>query len=195
MPRAPTCQRPRPTRKRRTRPTATPARSSARILGVDLVAVMGLSASRVQTIITESGTAMARFPTSNQFGAWLGFAPRHAIAGGKVVRSRTQTTANRAGPALRPAAPAVARSDSAAGVYDRALRARQGPQPATVATAHKLARVIYHLRKDGAADEEESAEADEQKRQERERRHLTRRANKLGYPRTRVGDPSPESVP
>jgi transposase len=61
----------------------------ARIVGVDLVAVMGLSASSVQAIITEIGTDMTAFPTVKHFCAWLGLAPRNDISGGKVLRSRT----------------------------------------------------------------------------------------------------------
>lgn len=153
----------------------------ARILGVDLVAVMGLSASNVQTIISEIGTDMSRFPTVKHFGAWLGLAPRNDISGGKVLRSRTQKVASRATQAFRQAAQAVSRSDSALGAYYRSMRARKGPQQATVATAHKIARIVYHLLKYGEAYEVESAEVYEQKRQEREVRQLTRRAQKLGY--------------
>ena len=54
----------------------------ARLLGVDLVAVMGLSASSVQTIISEIGTDMERFATVKHFCAWLGLAPRNDISGG-----------------------------------------------------------------------------------------------------------------
>jgi hypothetical protein len=54
------------------------------------------------------------------------------------------------------------------GAYYRAMRARKGPQQATVATAHKIARIVYHLLKYGEAYEAESADAYEQKRQERE---------------------------
>ncbi len=161
----------------------------ARLLGVDLVAVMGLSSSSVQTIISEFGTDMSRFPTVKHFGAWLGLAPRNDISGGKVLRSRTQKVANRASQAFRQAAQAVARSDSAIGAYYRAMRARKGPEQATVATAHKIARIVYHLLKYGEAYEEESADAYEQKRQERELRQLTRRANKLGYTLAPVGEP------
>jgi hypothetical protein len=76
----------------------------ARIVGVDLVAVMGLSASSVQTIITEIGTDMSRFPTVKHFCSWLGLAPRNDISGGKVLRSRTQKVVNRATQAFRQAA-------------------------------------------------------------------------------------------
>jgi transposase len=123
----------------------------ARILGIDLGAVMGLSASGVQTIISEIGTDMSRFPTVKHFCAWLGLAPRNDISGGKVRRSRTMKVVNRATQAFRQAAQSVSRSESALGAYYRAMRARKGPQQATVATAHKIARIVYHLLKYGEA--------------------------------------------
>jgi transposase len=166
----------------------------ARLVGVDLVAVMGLSASSVQTIITEIGTDMERFPTVKHFCSWLGLAPHNDISGGKVLRSRTHKVANRATQAFRQAAQSVSRSDSAIGAFYRAMRARKGPQQATVATAHKIARIVYHLLKHGEAYEAESAETYDRKRQERELRALTRRANKLGYTLAQVGEPAPGSL-
>jgi transposase len=153
----------------------------ARILGVDLVAVTGISGGLVQTIISEIGTDMERFPTVKHFCAWLGLAPRNDISGGKVLRSRTMKVTSRANQAFRLAAQSVARSDTAIGAYFRAMRARKGPQQAIVATAHKIARIVYHLLKYGEEYREESAEVFEEKRQERELRHLARRAHKLGY--------------
>jgi transposase len=171
-------------------PTFNARSHYARLLGVDLVAVMGLSSSSVQTIISEIGTDMSRFPSVKHFAAWLGLAPRNEISGGKVLRSRTRKVANRATQAFRQAAQSVSRSDTAIGAYYRAMRARKGPEQATVATAHKIARTVYHLLKYGEAYEAESADAYEQKRQERELRQLTRRANKLGYTLAPVGEPS-----
>jgi transposase len=167
----------------------------ARIVGVDLVAVMGLSASSVQTIISEIGTDMTRFATVKHFCAWLGLAPRNDISGGKVLRSRTMKVRTRANQAFRDAAASVGRSDSSFGAYYRAMRARLGPQQAIVATAHKIARVVYHLLKTGEAFQEESAEVYEQKRHARELKNLTRRAQKLGYTLTPVPATASESPP
>ncbi len=153
----------------------------ARVIGVDLVAVMGLSAVTVQTIISEIGTDMDRFPTVKQFCSWVGLAPHNDISGGRVLRSRTMKVRNRANQAFRQAAQSVAQSDSSFGAYYRAMRARLGPRQAIVATAHKIARVVYHLLKTGESYREESATEYEQKRQERELNHLARRAKKLGY--------------
>jgi len=160
----------------------------ARVVGVDLVAVMGLAASSVQTILTEIGTDMTRFPTVKHFCSWLGLAPRNDISGGKVLRSRTQKVVNRATQAFRQAAQSVTRSDTAIGAYYRTMRARKGPQQAIVATAHKIARTVYHLLKYGEAYEAEQAADYERKREEREVRALTRRAHKLGYTLAQMGE-------
>jgi transposase len=167
----------------------------ARIVGVDLVAVMGLSASSVQTIISEIGTDMTPFPTVKHFCAWLGLAPRNDISGGKVLRSRTMKVRSRANQAFRDAAASVGRSNSAVGAYYRAMRARLGPRQAMVATAHKIARIVYHLLKTGEPYREEGATEYERKRCERELKHLTRRAQKLGYTLAPVPPPPPEASP
>ena len=168
--------------------------SLARLPGVDLVAVTGLSASLAQTILAAVGTDRSTFPTVQHFCSWLGLAPHNDISGGRVLRSRTLQVVNRATQALRQAAQAVVRSDAAFGAYFRARRARLGPQPAIVATAHKIARVVSHLFKHHEAFTEESATAYTRQRRERELKHLTRRANNLGYMLTPVAMSQPACV-
>jgi hypothetical protein len=165
----------------------------ARIVGVDLVAVLGLSSGHVQTIISEVGTDMSRFPSEKHFCSWLGLAPRNDISGGKVLRSRTMKVASRANQAFRMAAQAVSRTDTAFGAFYRAMRARKGPQQAIVATAHKIARTVYRLLKTGEAYVAQSAGEYEEQRRERELRQLTRRAQKLGY--TLAPGPAPSALP
>ena len=63
------------------------------------------------------------------------------------------------------------------GAYYRAMRARLGPRQAIVATAHKIARVVYHLLKTGEPYREEGAAEYDRKRRERELKHLTQRAS------------------
>ena len=72
--------------------------------------------------------------------------------------------------------------------------ARTWPQQATVATAYKIARVVYHLLKYGEGYEAESAEQFEQQRQERERRRLERRAQKLSLTLTSIATSQSERV-
>jgi transposase len=150
------------------------------LLGVDLVAVSGLNASTVETIISEIGTDMSRWPTEKHFCSWLGLAPRNDISGGKVLRSRTLKTSNRAGQAFRMAAQAVGRTQSAFGAFFRRMRAKHGPKKAIVATAHKIARTVYWmLQRRQPFHDIGSHEYDERERQ-REIARLRKRAIKLG---------------
>jgi hypothetical protein len=167
----------------------------ARVIGVDLVSVMGLSAITVQTIISEIGTDRERFPTVKHFCSWLGLAPHNDISGGKVLRSRTLKVHSRANQAFRQAAHSVTRSDSSIGAYYRAMRARLGPKQAIVATAHKIARIVYHLLKTREPYREESAADYDHKRRERELKHLARRAQKLGYTLTVAPATTPDVPP
>ena len=152
-----------------------------RVTGVDLVATAGISASLAQTIITKIGTDMSRFLTEKHFCSWLGLAPHHEISGGKILRNHTLTTDNRAGQAFRQAAACVIRSDSAFGAFYRRKKAQLGPMQALVATAHKIARTVYHLLKYKTAYQDSEAEAYDKKYQEREVARLRNKAAKLGY--------------
>lgn len=151
-----------------------------RIAGVNLVAVHGLSASLAQIIVSEIGTDMARFPTAKDFCSWLGLAPHNDISGGKVLRSSTLKTHNRAGQAFRQAAAAVSRADCAFGAFYRRLKSRLGPAQAMVATAHKIARVVYHMLKDKGEYETVTTAEYERCFREREIKYLQRKAARLG---------------
>lgn len=159
------------------------------ITGVDLVAITGLNESTVQTIVSEVGTNLKAFPSEKHFCAWLGLAPHHDISGGKVLRSRTLKTGNRAGQAFRMAAQAVSRSpDTAYGAFFRRMKARLGPKQAIVATAHKIARTFYHMLTEHTPFREMSGTEYDARQRERETERLRKRAAKLGY---RLVDLSP----
>lgn len=150
------------------------------LTGVDLVAITGLNASTVQTILTEIGTDMTRWPSEKHFCSWLSLAPHNDISGGKVLRSRTLKSHNRAGQAFRLAAQSVSRSQSMFGAFYRRLKARLGPAQALVATAHKIARAFYHMLKHRVAFRDLGAEEYAKRDRERELAGLRKKASKLG---------------
>jgi transposase len=150
------------------------------LTGVDLVAIPGLHASTVQTIVAEIGLDLGKWPNEKAFCAWLGLAPRHEISGGKVLRRSTLKTRNRAGQALRLAAQAAGRSQSGLGAFYRRMRARLGPQSAIVATAHKIARIIYHLLTHRTAFRDLSPEEYRQRIRAREIAAMRKKAARLG---------------
>ena len=100
----PTLPAAKPNSKSKNQPSASMRAHLARITGVDLVAVTGLAAATVQTIVSEIGTDMTKFPTVKHFCSWLGLAPHNDISGGKVLRSHTLKVVNRAAQAFRMAA-------------------------------------------------------------------------------------------
>jgi len=152
-----------------------------RLTGVDFVGMMGISASTAQTILSEIGTDMSCFPSEKNFASWLGLAPRHEVSGGKILRNSTLKGNRRAAQAFRQSALSVARSDSALGAYFRSHRSRLGEAQAVVATAHKIARIFYHLIKYREAFQPESAADYETKLRDRQLAHLKRRAARLGF--------------
>lgn len=152
-----------------------------RICGVDLVQVHGFSVSLAQTIISEIGTDMSKFPNEKHFCSWLGLAPKNDISGGKVLVSRTLKTRNRAGQAFRLAAVSVMRADCAFGVFYRRMKSRLGPAQATVATAHLMARIVYRMLKYHVEYEPLNGAEYEKRYQEQQVKYLERKAAKLGF--------------
>lgn len=150
------------------------------ILGVDLTAIDGLDALTVQTIITEIGTDVSAWPTVKHFTSWLGLAPHNDKSGGKVLRSRTKKTQNRANLAFRLAAQSVSRSQSAIGAFFRRMRAKHGPAKAVTATAHKIARILYLMLKNRVAYADPGVSYYEQQYRDRTIRNLKRKAATLG---------------
>ena len=151
------------------------------VVGVDLVAISGLNASTVQTILSDTGLDLSAFPSEKHFGSWLGLAPHNDISGGKVLRSRTLKSGNRAGQAFRLAAQAVSRNQDEFGAYYRRQRARLGPEQAIVATAHKIARAFYHVLKHRTPFRSMSADDYNQRMRDREVAHLKKKATQLGF--------------
>jgi transposase len=150
------------------------------LTGVDLVAIPGLHASTVHTMLSEIGLDLRKWPNAKAFCSWLGLAPRHEISGGKILRRSPLKTRNRAGQAFRLAAPAVSRRQNSLGAFYRRMRARLGPQSAIVATAHKLARTVSHRLTHRTPYRDLGAQDYERRARERDLANLRQRAAKLG---------------
>lgn len=150
------------------------------LTGVDLTEIDGLDAVLAQDILSEIGLDMSKWPSHKHFTSWLRLSPHNDISGGKVLRSKTGKTSNRAALAFRMAALAVGRTQSALGAFFRRLRAKHGPAKAIVATACKIARIVYHMLKDRTPYVDRGADAYEEKYREQVIRNLKRKAAKLG---------------
>jgi hypothetical protein len=166
-----------------------------RATGVDLTAVEGIDAVHALTLVSELGCDFSKWPTVKHFTSWLGLCPNLKKTGGKVQASRTRRGKNRAAGALRLAAWGLVRSKSYVGAYLRRQRSRLGAPKAVTATAHKLARVVYHLVRYGAAYVKKTEDEYAAQVRGRVERAFHRRAKELGYEVRRVEPPEPVAVP
>jgi len=152
-----------------------------RILGTDLTQVPGLQTPTVHTLFAELGADLSAFPSGAHFASWLGLCPDNRISGGQVLSVKTRHVKHRVAYALRLAAYSLSRSQSVLGGFFRRLRATLGAPKAITATAHKLARIVYHLLTTRQPYEESrlaAAEADHRRRTES---RLRAQARVLGF--------------
>jgi transposase len=152
-----------------------------RVLGTDLTQVPGLQTPTVYTLFAELGADLSSFPSGAHFASWLGLCPDNRISGGKVLSVKTRRVKHRVAQALRLAAQSLFRSPSVLGGFFRRMRAKLGAPKAITTTAHKLARIIYHLVTTRQPYDESrlaAAEADHRRRTES---RLRSQARVLGF--------------
>jgi len=163
-------------------PPAYPVQARlAGLCGVDLTSIPAVQVLTAQTIWAELGSDLSAFPTAKHFCSWLSLCPDNRTSAGKCLSTKTRASANRVAHALRMAAQSCHKANHEFGEYYRRMRARLGAAEGLVATAHKIARVLYAVmttRRPYDASVHEHALA--QKRTKRVA-HLHSAAKKLGF--------------
>ena len=149
--------------------------------GADPTKIVGLSEQNIWIIISEVGTDLTPWSSEKKFCSWLSLAPNNMISGGKVLKSRTKRSKQRARQAFLLAAYSAHSSKTAIGAYYRRMRAKHGPEKAIVATAHKLARLYYAMLKYGTEYVEMGQEHYEAQYRKRLIKGLEKKASELGY--------------
>jgi len=152
-----------------------------RIFGVDLTAVPGISVLTAHTILAEVGPDISKFRSASAFASWLGLCPHNDISGGKVLSVKTRHVNNRAALAFRLAANALFRSQSPLGDFFRRMRAKLGAPAAITATAHKLARIVFHMLATREGYDETILSKNERGFRARAEARLRAQAKALGY--------------
>ena len=117
-----------------------------RILGVDVMAIFGISETSGLEILSETGIDLSKWENEAHFRSWLNLCPNTKISGGKVISSRMmKKKPNAASQAFRHAANGVQRSDNWLGDYFRRMKTKGGNKYAIVATAGKIATIYYKM--------------------------------------------------
>lgn len=174
----PVLPRPKP---RKNQPHFHLSQELARIAGVDLTQIPGISALTAQTVIAEAGTDLSAFSTEHHFASWLGLTPNNKITGGHVFSTQTKKRPSPLAIALRMGSLALQRSKSVLGDRFRRLRARIGTPKAITAMAHLLAKLCYRALTRGPAFLQAGLDALDTQTNLDKVQALKRRAAHLGY--------------
>ena len=170
-----------PAKRRKNQPHFNLGQEIARVTGVDLTVIPGISALTAQTVISECGVDFSAFPTEHQYASWLGLSPNNKKTGGRVFSSRTRLRPSPVSTSLRLAAQALLRSQTPLGDRFRSLRARLGAPKAITAVAHLLAKLIHRGLTRGQAFLQAGLDQLAQQAQQTKLQALQRRAAYLGY--------------
>lgn len=108
--------------------------------------IPGIGRRTAEILIAEVGTDLSRFPDAAHLVSWAGLCPGNHESAGKRLSGRTR----KGNPALRTAlveaAQAAGRTKrSYFGAQYRRLARRRGKKKATLAVAHSLLVIAYHL--------------------------------------------------
>jgi transposase len=159
--------------------------------GVDLTAISSIGKLTAATIISELGgkEGLNAFNTEKAWASWLTLCPGNNVSGGKYLGGHARKSKNRIKRALCTAAMSLCNSKCSLGAYYRRMAARIGKSKALKAVAHKLARLIYQLLKNGQAYVEIGQEEYESKHHARRLKNLMKNARELGYELTETANP------
>jgi transposase len=152
-----------------------------RIFGVDLTDVPGISSVTAHTILCEVGTDLTRFRNASAFASWLGLCPEKQISGGKVLYTKSRRVKSRLATALRIGANSLHHANNYLGEFFRRIARRLGKAQAITATAHKLARIIFHVLTTKEPYKEEVFKNSEQEVLRRTESRLRKQAAQLGF--------------
>ena len=144
--------------------------------------IPGVGWETAETIVAEIGVDMSRFPTDRHLSSWAGLAPGSNESAGKNKSGRTGKGSKWLRTALAQAAKAAGRSKGnyLSSQYHR-LASRRGKNKATIAVAHSILVIAYHLLSRKQDYRDLGALYFDKRNQEKVRRKLVQRLEALGY--------------
>jgi transposase len=120
-----------------------------RAFGVNITRIPGIcQLSGIKLLAELGGDFVQKFPSFKQFTSWANVVPNNKISGGRLLSSYVSRKKNKVGSVLRTVASALKQNRSPLGEYFRKVQARHGYAQAVVATANKIARILYTMVKE-----------------------------------------------
>lgn len=147
-----------------------------------LKTIPGVSDLAAQTIVSEIGTDMERFPTSGNLVSWAGLCPRNDESAGK----RRSTRIRKGAPWLKTmlvqcAWAAMRAKDTYLRAQYQRIKARRGAKKAAVAVAASILTASYHMLKTGVEYHDLGPEHFNRADKAQQASKLVKRLAALGY--------------
>jgi len=144
--------------------------------------IPGIDRWQAEVILAEIGLDMTRFQSAPCLAAWAGLAPGNNESAGKRRSGRTRPGSPTLRRTLTLVAHAAARTKNTylAAQYHR-LAARRGAKRATIAVAHSILVIIYHLLTRQEPYRELGANYFDERKRDSVTNRLVSRLEKLGY--------------
>lgn len=123
---------------------------------------------------------LSKFPSAKHFVSWLALCPNKKVSGGKVLSSKTRKNKQRLAAAFRQAAFAVGKQkNTSLSAFYRRIAFRKGKSTAIIATARKLATIVYNMLQKGQDYHPEATEVYQLKVRSQKLKHIQRTIQKL----------------
>ena len=116
--------------------------------------IPGVEQRTAEVLIAELGVDMGQFPSDGQCAAWAGLCPGNHESAGKRKSGKTRKGNKWLRATLTEAAWAASHTRSYLGAQYHRIARRRGKKRATVAVAHSILVIAYHLLKDGTTYQE-----------------------------------------
>lgn len=115
-----------------------------------LMTIPGVGQKSAEVIVSEIGTDMSQFPSARHLASWADICPGNNESAGKRYSGRIRKANNNLKTTLAQCAKvnALKRGTYLNAQYYR-IAARRGPNRATIAVAHTILIIAYHIIKDG----------------------------------------------
>lgn len=111
--------------------------------------ITGVSRDVIHVLMAEVGTDLARFPDAEHLSSWAGMCPGQKESAGKRLSGKARHGNRYVRATLVQAAHGVRCSKSYLGERYRRLKKRRGSKRATLAVAHNILVIYYHMMKTG----------------------------------------------
>ncbi len=155
--------------------------------------IPGVARNTAELILAEVGPDLSRFPTADHLASWAGLVPGNNESAGKRLSGTMRKGSQWLRAGLTQAAHAAARQKNnyLAAHYHR-LAGRRGKKRATMAVAHSILVVAYHIIQRRQPYQDLGSNYFDERQKVSTANRLTRRLEKLGY---RVVITAPQNVP